>query len=369
LSLLRVLHVYKDVHPPVVGGIEKHIDSVRRAMPRVRSDVLACARGPRTTRREVAGGVQLLVAEAPLRAMAVPVAPTFPRWLKRWPADVVHVHMPNPLGETSALLALGDRPLVLSYHADIVRQARFRRLYRPLVRACIDRASAILVSNKRFLETSPFLADRADRISVLPYGVDVDRFSPDAVSEDERERVRARFGGGPIVAATGRLVYYKGFEHLIEVAQSLPAQVVIVGDGPRRAMLQALARNVPNVHLTGEVSEPELVRILAAADCFVLPSSSRAESFGIATLEAQAMELPAVITDVGTGTIDAIDPARTGLVVPPNDGAALAAAIDRLLGDPVAARSMGQAGRQRVITRHSLTERAGELQELYERVA
>jgi glycosyltransferase involved in cell wall biosynthesis len=367
--LLRVLHVYKDIHPPVVGGVEKHIDALRRAMPGIRSDVLVCARGPRTIQREVAGGTEVLVAEAPRRALAVPIAPTFPRWLRRMPADIVHVHMPNPLGEASALLASGDRPVVVTYHADIVRQARLSPAYRPLVRAVIDRSAAVLVSNRRLAETSPFLADRSDRVTVLPFGVDVDRFSPEAVPPDDREQVRARFGGGPLVVAAGRLVYYKGFQHLIAAARGLDAQVVIVGDGPLRDRLAELARTVPNVHLTGRVRESELVRLLGSADCFVLPSTSRAESFGIATVEAQAMGVPAVITDVGTGTVEAIDPGRTGLVVEPNDPRALRGAIERLLGDPSTAQAMGEAARQRVVARHNLQDRAAELQRLYERVA
>ena len=64
-------------------------------------------------------------------------------------------------------------------------------------------------------------------------------------------------------------------------------------------------------------------RHLAAADLFVLPSTSRAESFGLATAEAQAMGMPAVVTDVGTGTTEAIAPGETGVAVPPRNPALL----------------------------------------------
>jgi Glycosyltransferase Family 4 len=152
---LRVVHVYKDVHPPVAGGIEKYIDTVRRAMPDVASHVLVGARRPRTSIRRASTGVELAVAEFG-RALSVPLAPTFPLWLRRIEADIVHVHMPNPLGEAAALLSLGNRWLVVSFHADIVRQKSFMPLYRPLVHACLDRASAVVVGNGHSLRGRHF---------------------------------------------------------------------------------------------------------------------------------------------------------------------------------------------------------------------
>ena len=366
--MVHVLHVYKDVNPPVLGGIEKHIDALRRSMPGIRSDVLVCARRPRTTSRDVAGGVEVRVAEAPRRLLAVPVAPTFPYWLRRLDADLVHVHMPFPLGEASALVGGRNRPLVFSYHADIVRQARFLPAYQRLVDACLTRAAAIVVGTRRVADHSPVLARHRDRITVIPYGVDTEHFDPQRVSAETREDVR-RHLGTPLVVATGRLVYYKGFEHLIAAAQRLDATVVIAGGGPWRGRLSELAAGVPNVRLLGPVTERQLVELLAAADCFVLPSTSRAESFGVSTLEAQAMGVPAVVTDVGTGTVEAIEPGRTGVVVPPADPTALADAIGGVLGDPERARSMGMAARARAVERHALSARARDLQAIYESIA
>ena len=162
-----------------------------------------------------------------------------------------------------------------------------------------------------------------------------------------------------------RLVYYKGLEHLIEAARRVDAAVVIVGGGPLEESLRELAAGTDNVHLTGEVSEEELVRHLAAADCFVLPSTSRAESFGIATLEAQAMGVPAIVTDVGTGTLEAIAPGESGLVVPPADAAALAAAIDEIISSPERASAMASAARERVERLHSSRRQAERILAVY----
>ena len=161
-------------------------------------------------------------------------------------------------------------------------------LYRPLVRACLSRAAEIVVGTRKLAESSPLLAPFDRRATVLPYFLDTDRCSPDQVRESDRVALREHYGG-PIVLAVARLVYYKGLDILIEAARTLRASVVIVGDGPLAGELREQARGLDNVHLVGGVSEAELRCHFAAADCFVLASTSRAESFGIATLEAQAM--------------------------------------------------------------------------------
>jgi rhamnosyl/mannosyltransferase len=364
---LRVVHVYNDVFPPVVGGIEKHIDLIRKALPDVSTDVLVCARSRHGRRRPCGTGIEVQVPELGPRVWSVPIAPTFPASLRKLHADVVHLHMPNPLGELSVLTDR-RRPIVCSYHADVVRQARAAPVYRPVLQACLARATEIIVGSRRLAETSSFLGPYARRATILPYFVDTDRYSMASVSEEDRATLRSRYGG-PIVLAVARLVYYKGLDVLIEAARSLRASVVIVGDGPLAARLQHLANAVANVHMVGEVSEADLLAHLAAADCFVLPSTSRAESFGLATLEAQAMGVPAVVTDVGTGTVEAISPGETGLVVEPGDARALTAAIEAILADPERRRAMGRRARERAVARHSVPAAAAQLSAIYARAA
>lgn len=360
-----MLHVYNDVFPPIVGGIEKHIDLIRRALPDVRSDVVVCARARHGRSVPCGTGVEVRIAELGPRVWSVPIAPAFPIAVRRMTADVVHLHMPNPLGEL-AVLADRRRPVVCSYHADVVRQARVAPLYRPMVNACFNRAAEIIVGSRRLAETSPFLGSHARRATVIPYFIDTEQCSPSRVTDEDRAKVRSRYRG-PLVLAVARLVYYKGLDVLIEAAKSLQASVVIVGDGPLAGELERLAESSENVHLVGRVSEAELLSHFAAADCFVLPSTSRAESFGIAALEAQAMGIPAVVTDVGTGTVEVIAPGETGLVVRPGDAAGLAAAITEILADPSRRQQMGRRARERATAQHSLPQAAQQLREVYER--
>lgn len=361
---MRVVHVYKDVYPPIVGGIERHIDTIRRAMPPdVESVLVACSRQLRTRTRKTEHGTEVLVGELG-RVLSTPLAPSFPSWLARQGADVVHLHMPNPTGEISALLTLKNTPLIVSFHAEVDRQAVLNPLYRPLVHACMRRATSILVTSRRMLANSPTLAPWREKVQIVPYGIDLDRFDSARVSPEERQRVREQFGS-PMIVSTGRLVYYKGFEHLIAASRELEASVVIIGSGPLEARLRSLSRDLPRVHLLGEVPEDRLLACLSAADCFVLASTSHAEGFGIATLEAQALGLPAVVTDVGTATVEAIQPDVSGLVVSPGSVPELTAACKTLLEQSSRRAAMRTAAREHVQRHHSSGALGAKLREIY----
>lgn len=368
---MRVVHLYKDVYPPVVGGIERHIDSLRLALPDIEQDVIACSRGFRTVRRRCEPprrGEELLVGELG-RVLSLPISPSFPWHAARFCAGaVVHVHMPNPVGELGALVARRRTGLIASYHADIVRQESFLAAYEPLLKRCLRECDEVLVATERLAAESSILARSGVRPRIVPYATDVETWtSPDANAVAE---LRQRHG--PHVLTTGRLVYYKGFDRLIDVAGEIPWPILIVGDGPERAELEALiARKdlAGRVHLLGEVSDDRLAAHLAAADLFVLPSVNRAEAFGIALLEAQAAGLPVIVTDTGSGTVEAFAPDESGILVRPDDRPALAAAINRLIEDSDERARMGAAGRQRVTERNSFEALGETMRRVYRSVA
>lgn len=364
---MRVTHVYKDVYPPVAGGIERHIDTLRRSCP-VDATVLVCRRGRRTEIVDTESGREVHVGELG-RVLSAPLAPTFPFWLRRTGGDVVHLHMPNPTGELAALGRSGGVPMVANYHADIVRQARLLPIYGRLLDRCFASAQAIVVGTERLRDRSALLRAHRERVEVVPYALDLDRFErSDALAQAGAE-LRQRLGGQPLIVSVGRLVYYKGFDVLIRALRGIDASLVIVGDGPLEGALRTLAQETGvRVTFAGSVSDADLLTYLAAADCFVLASTSRAESFGIATLEAQALGVPAIVTDVGTGTVEAIAPGETGLVVPPGDERALRDAIESLMREHGLRERMGTAAVDRVRTRHGAEAQAEAYMRIYRRV-
>jgi glycosyltransferase involved in cell wall biosynthesis len=364
---MRILHVYKDVYPPVAGGIERHIDCIRRAIPEAQHDVLVCSREPRTRLRETSCGTEVLVGEFG-RVLSTPIAATFAYWLARMARGaVVHLHMPQPVAELSCLFARRGAPMIATYHADIFRQRWLLFAYRPLVVRCLRAADVVVTASDALRDKSPLITAAGVTPVVVPYGIDVDRWHQRCVDAEAVARIRDRYGERHVLAV-GRLVPYKGFDRLVAVADDLEAPLVIVGDGVSRIDLENQIREgrlEDRVHLAGRVDDETLCAHFAAASVFVLPSWNRAEAFGIVLLEAQAAGLPVVATDVGTGTVEALVPGETGLVVEPHDPRAVVRALNDLLRDPKRAAAMGRAGREWVLRNHSLQSLAHALLPLY----
>jgi glycosyltransferase involved in cell wall biosynthesis len=282
-----------------------------------------------------AGGEVALPPDALLRpaleAAGVPVHPiafggvwrgTLPlaRLLRARPPELVAAHTSHAHGH--AILA-GRVPVVVHRRVDFVPGADPVTRWKygsPAGFVAVSRAVARLL--ERFVP--------ADRIAVVPDGVD---------RVDLPDRVAARreldLPDGPIVGAVGALVPHKGHIHLVRAMAGLDALLVIAGEGPERPRLEG-----PRVRLPGRVHAPTL---LAAIDVLVHPSVG--EGMGQVVVEAMLAGVPVVCTSAG-GLPEVVEAGRTGLVVPPGDDRALAAAIRQVLADPEGARIRAEAGRE-----------------------
>lgn len=350
---MHILHVYKDYFP-VLGGIENHIRTLAEAQVRAghHVTVLVCARSART-RRETLEGVEVIKAGRIATFASMPISLAQPAILARLRPDIVHMHSPYPLGEVSNWLFGRARATVITHHSDIVRQKYGVRFYGPLLRHVLKKADRIIATSPRYIETSPWLAPLRERCSVVPLGVDTDRFHPSTTP----------FNGPPTLLFVGQLRYYKGVDTLLHALTQLPeVRLRIVGTGPMYQRWVALANQLglsDRVEFLGEVEEDQLPYVYHAAHIFVLPANSRAEAFGTVLLEAMASGLACITTEVGSGTSWVVQHGVTGLIVPPHDPTALAAAIRLLLEDPQYREALGRAGLARVeaeFTLHRMLE-------------
>jgi rhamnosyl/mannosyltransferase len=175
-----------------------------------------------------------------------------------------------------------------------------------------------------------------------------------------------------ILLSVGRLRYYKGLDDLIRALPQIPAaRYVIVGDGPMQSEWQQLARSMgvaDRVFFAGEVSDAELPSYYAACDLFVLPANARAEAFGTVIVEALAAGRPVISTEVGTGTSWVNVDGQTGVVVPPHDPPALAAAITRLLNNDQLRQQMGRAAKARAFEEFTVERMIDRVYAEYERL-
>lgn len=371
---MHILHVYKDYFP-VLGGIENHIKWQAEGMQARghRVHVLVTNTG-RATLRQPIQGVPVTKTGRQFNVSSAPVSLGLFRELARLgrDADIVHLHAPYPPGELAQLLVRAGRRTVITYHSDIVKQATLLRFYAPFLRRILDRAQAILVSNPRYPEGSPFLRPLQEKIRVVHFGIDPARFRPTEASQRRAQELRRRFGPGPLALFVGRLRYYKGVDVLVQALARTPeVQGVIVGAGPMEAQIRGLVRQLglaERVHFAGHVADEDLPAFYQAGDLFVLPSVHRSESLGIVLLEAMASGLPVVSTELGTGTSYVNQDGITGLVVPPGDPDALAQAIQRLARHPRQRVAFGEAARRRIQEAFSLTQMLDQTERVYQEV-
>jgi rhamnosyl/mannosyltransferase len=370
---MKVLQLGK-YYAPYRGGMETHLSGLCEELQRhVELEVLVSNTEPRTV-REVVHGVPVTRCAEWVKLASTSLNPTLPLELSRRGYDLLHMHFPHPMAVMGYLGSVRPRRhgLVVTYHSDIVRQKRLLKLYGPFMQRALARADAILVGSPNYVETSEALRAHRAKCHVVPFGIDVSRFQRTPEREAAAAAVRARYGGAPLLMGVGRLVYYKGFDHAIRALRQVEgAHLLLVGEGPLRAELEALAREcgvAGRVHFLGKLEDEELLSLYYACDAYVLSSVTRAEAFALVQLEALACELPVINTALDSGVPFVSRHEESGLTVPPGDEAALAAAMRRMLAHPEQRRAWGKAGRARVLSEFTQARMGERVLDIYQEV-
>ena len=223
----------------------------------------------------------------------------------------------------------------------------------------------IAVSNKMREDILAHFEADPGRVVVIHNGIDPQRFR----RTEARDHLQRLGVTTPYVLFVGRITDQKGIFHLIEAAKRLPAgvQVVLCASAPDTPEIEERLRRavatMPNVRWINEMVKHEVVvQLYSHAAVFCCPSVY--EPFGIINLEAMACETPVVASAVG-GILEVVVDNETGVLVPPANPEALAAALTRLLNDPDIRRRMGQAGRRRVEAQFSWASIAERTERVY----
>jgi phosphatidylinositol alpha-mannosyltransferase len=356
----------------VPGGVGNHVRALagelRRAGHRV--DVLAPAERPVAEAGFVGLGGSLAV---PYNGSVARIA-IGPRTLARVRRavrgggyDLLHVH--EPLSPSVGLLAVtqagrGDRgvPVVGTFHANLGRSLALETAS-PLLRRVYDRLAGRIAVSASARDT--WQGHFGGAMAVVPNGVAPEFFArPDPLDGWK--------GDGPTVLFVGRLEPRKGLTYLVRAFLRLkPAfprlRLLVVGRDDRhqrdKAMAMVPPRLRPDLVFVGSVPQADLPSYYASADLFCAPSLG-GESFGIVLAEAMAVGLPVVCSDIG-GYRDVVRDGADGLLVPPRDPEALAAAIAGLLDNPARLAAMGEAAAA-AARRYAWPVVAAEVAEVYE---
>lgn len=274
--------------------------------------------------------------------------------------DVVHLNMTSPWSCTAPLAALTSwraPGVVALHHLPMVNPSRSSRaLLRALYRR-VDIHVAVGCGAARLVEEHQGLAPS----SVRPVHLGVRAptcAGPAAFDGHTRHRI------GTVARLTGQ----KGIDVLIRALPDVPgATLVVVGDGPARGDLEGLAADVgvgDRVRFTGWSSHA--AALLASFDAFCLPS--RFEGLPLAIMEAMHAGVPVVATDVGS-VREAVLPGVTGLLVPPDDVGALAAALRTLLDDPALSERLADAAHRHACRHFTAAAMAASFEAVYAEAA
>ncbi|CAN5639486.1 glycosyltransferase family 4 protein [soil metagenome] len=350
------------------GGAQEHLYSLVTRMDLERYDVSIVSLSPGSAVRKLQkAGFDVLVVDEPDDAIAVGALAAH---LSEVRPDVIHNHMyrAETVG-TRAAMALAEighrRPYVVStVHSSRIRSEDDRRHLRDLT-PHMDQ----LIAVSRAIEHK--LVDEARvqaPVRLIYNGVDLSRY-------DHQEpccTLPEEYGmepGAKLVGVVARLEPEKGHATLLEawpaVLRKVPsAYLLFVGEGSRHEALAEQARSLRIAHrviFTGR--RDDVPAVTAALDVAVLPSYREAQ--GLSILEAMALSRPVVASNVG-GIPEMITDGETGLLVPPHDAEALAAAITRLLTDHPYADTLGRAGHDLVHDRFCIELMVNAVQMIYD---
>jgi glycosyltransferase involved in cell wall biosynthesis len=294
------------------------------------------ARAPREERRH---GIQVLHPRYPLLPklgmtlspflLAHAVRPVLERILRSYPFDLIDAHYFYPDGVAAAMLGrhLG-KPVVITARGTDVNLIPRYRLPRAMIRWAARRAAGIITVARALKDDLIRVGVPGEGIEVLRNGVDLQLFRP-----IEREATRRKLGfSRATLVSVGHLIPRKAHDLVIQALPRLPeTDLVVIGDGPERAALDALARQSgvgDRVRFVGAVAQDELRDYYGAADVLVLASSR--EGWANVLLESMACGTPVVASRAG-GSPEVVSAAEAGVLMEERTPQAVAEGVQRLL--------------------------------------
>jgi alpha-maltose-1-phosphate synthase len=378
---MKALLVTREYPPHIYGGAGVVADQLSRALARRIAVEVRCFgdRDPRADGITVRGYTpwERLAGKDQAAPRFVPALETLSIGLAmaRDPvdADVVHAHTWYADMGALWISTLYRIPLVVTLHSmEPLRPWKADQLGSGYLvsswieKTAVESAHRVIAVSRKMREdiVAHFDADPA-RVVVIHNGIDPDQFTR-TEARDHLDRLGVK---PPYVLFVGRITDQKGIFHLLEAAPRLPAgvQIVLCASAPDTPEIEERLRRTVREHanvlwINEMVPVPVVTQLYSHAAVFACPSVY--EPFGLINLEAMACQTPVVASAVG-GIVEVVEDGKTGLLVPPAQPDALAAALTRVLGNPAAAREMGRAGRRRVEEQFSWASVAERTEQVY----
>jgi glycosyltransferase involved in cell wall biosynthesis len=357
---------------PYIGGVEKYVFDLSNQLVKTNNEVtVICADEPKTTDDQK--GVRVKRLPYIGKIANTNITPTLLFELLKTDFDVIHTHIPTPWSADMSMLAsiLKRKPLVVTYHNDLINDGPPKFLLamynKILLNLVLKRAAVIVITQKRYLETSHYLQKYKDKVEVVPNGFAMTDLRPASGMRDPNTVF--------FLSSLDKYHRYKGLDILIRAIAEIKntnANITLLVGGAGELMdeYKALAIELgveSNVVFLGRIEEEAKNNYYRKASAFVLPSNSAEEGFGIVLLEAMANGAP-VITTRYAGVMDDIQEYNAGYIVPENDPHALAGAITTLTNNPFLVEATGKNGHDLVLEKYAWSDVADKIYRIYSRI-
>ena len=347
---MRILQLGKFY--PLKGGVEKVMYALAKGVSErgIYCDAMFASKDGHTEDIQLNEFCHIFICRTFFEAKATMMAPSMVTVLLQicHRYDIIHIHHPDPMAALALYVSGFKGHVVLHWHCDIIRQNKLLKFYRPLQKWLIRRAEVIVGTSPIYMEHSDALSAVQEKCRCIPIGVNETTSNPTLTDE-----IRRRYAGKHIVFSLGRLVLYKGYEYLIEAANHLPDDYVVLigGTGHQHHHLQNHIESMGlqnKVKLLGFVPDEQLGAYFDACDVFCLSSIDKREAFAIVQVKAMIHSRPIVSTDIpGSGVPWVNMNGVSGITVPPHNAKALATAIETICNDNALYHRYSTQARQR----------------------
>ena len=368
---IKVLHFYKTHFSSEASGVATTIDSICNSIAKygVQSKLLSLAKSPEKEPikfahyEEIQAKQNLFVASTGFSLQAFKM---FKQLASE--ADIIHHHFPNPFADMLHFGCRINKPAIVTYHSDIVKQKKVMLAYKPLMNKFLNAMQKVVTTSPNYLATSPVLQQLPkEKVEVIPIGI------PDSIYTNiDQSRVEHWRNILPdnFFLFVGALRYYKGVSFALQAAKLNNIPLVLAGCGDMEDELKQYAKqhNLSNVYFLGSVSEADKKALLHLCYAFIFPSHLRSEAFGIALVEASAHGKAMISCEIGSGTTFINLDQQTGIAVPPCDPEAIDKAMRYLIENPDKNAEFGHNAKQRFIELFTADKQAESYYNIYKEV-
>lgn len=316
---MHILQCYKTARPLTMGGVEQVMHHIASGLvERGHQSTILAFSNQKEVQEIDYNGYRVIVAPATKEIASMPLSWKGFGIFKELclEADIVHYHYPFPLMDLMHLIYPHNKPCVMTYHSDIVKQKHLLKIYKPLQQYLLKRMNRIVATSPNYIKSSEVLKKFSSKVSCIPLGME-DKKNQMISQEklyDWKEKLPKRF-----LLFIGVFRYYKGLQYLFESLEGLDYPLVLIGDGPEKENLLALEKKLKlkNIIFLGSLDDEDKYAVLSLSHGVILPSQLRSEAFGLSLLEGAMFEKPLISCEIQTGTSFINQDELTGWVVNP----------------------------------------------------